>query len=127
MNGIYEVAVTRPLTPDEAARAGTTTKILGGGRWLAAPRDGIREIPIVPNQHKGIVFGELALTVPLPWETGGGSYRGAEYLEFFNNSQETVYLDGMILALAWDFYTDIAGYGPATSRRHSGRIRPAFG
>ena len=109
LNGLYEVVITRPLTGDEAAKA-ESTRVVAGGRWLNAPRQGTADIPLTPNQPKGLVFSELALTVPLPWETGGGSYHGAKYIELFNNSDATVYLDGMILGVAWDFYTDIAGY-----------------
>lgn len=109
LNGLYEVVITRPLTDAEAAKAGTT-RMVAGGRWLDAPREGVREIPLTPNQRKGLVFAEFALTVPLPWETGGGSYHAAKYIELLNNSDATLYLDGMILGVGWDFYTDIADY-----------------
>jgi len=110
LEGLYEVEITRPLSDEEAARTGTAARIVAGGRWLDAPKAGVREIPLTPNQRGGLVFGEVALTVPLPWETGGGSYHGSKYIELFNNSDAIVYLDGMVLGFGWDFYNDIADY-----------------
>ncbi len=109
LEGIYEVEITRTLTDDEVARAGTASRIVAGGRWLHAPRDAVREIPLTPNQRKGLVFGEIALIPPPGWEIGD-SYHSAEYIELFNNSDATVWLDGMILGFGWYFWRDYGGW-----------------
>lgn len=106
LRGMYEVQVTRPLSKEEAAHAGRDVQVVAGGRWLLVPWQPIQDVAATPNQASGLVFGEVAITYPLPWETGGPTYTYGTYFELFNNSDRTVFLDGMILGFAWRYYFD---------------------
>ena len=101
--------ITRALSSDEVARAGTSVKVVAGGRWLAAPRAAVLEVALTPNQRNGLVFSEVALTPPPGWEIGD-SYHGAKYIELFNNSDQILDPDGMILGFGWYFWRDYDGW-----------------
>ena len=102
--GIYEIEIARAIHPDEAEASGGSVQVMAGGVWLRVPRNAPEDVAIVPNQVSGLVFSEVAVIKPLPWETGGPTYTDGVYLELFNNSEQTVFLDGMILGFAWDKY-----------------------
>ncbi len=104
--GIYEVQVTRYLTAEEVSSAGTEVKAMAGGRWIRAPRDDVQVVNVAASRRHGLVFSEIAIVYPLPWETGGPTYTYGTYLELYNDSEETVYLDGMILGFAWSRYRE---------------------
>lgn len=108
LRGMYEVEITRTLSAEEAARAGSEIQVVAGGRWLRVPREQAQEVAAAPNQASGLVFGEVAIIKPLPWETGGPGYTLGDYLELFNNSDRTIFLDGMILGFGWRFHHDYA-------------------
>ena len=68
----------------------------------------------VPNQATGLVFSEVSFSQPLPWE---GGYMLGKYVELYNNSTATVFLDGMIMGLGWDKFFDAAtGWSCTMSR-----------
>jgi hypothetical protein len=104
--GIYEVQVTRYLTAEEVSSVGSDAKVLAGGKWIRAPRDDLQVVRVAASRRRGLVFSEIAIVYPLPWETGGPTYTHGIYLELYNNSDETIFLDGMILGFAWSRYRD---------------------
>lgn len=106
LEGQYDVEVTRELTKTEAAQAESDVRVVAGGRWLNVPRDGVQQVTAKASRDGGLVISELALAVPLPWETGGG-YHAAKYIELYNNSDEVKFLDRMILGFGWEFYRDL--------------------
>ncbi|MDP2959548.1 MAG: hypothetical protein Q8N53_24220 [Longimicrobiales bacterium] len=98
--GLYEVEVSRALTAAERSAVGDLTMIVAGGRLARLPTEQLK-IATEPNHAGALVFSEVAITAPLPWETGGGNYDDGKYLEIYNNSAETVYLDGMLFGVAY--------------------------
>jgi hypothetical protein len=108
--GLYEVEVTRTLTPAEVAKAGA--RIVAGGRRLSAP--GTFDVTVAPDRQGSLVFSEFALAVPnLLSETGGISYSDAKYFEIYNNSDTTIYLDGKYWGIGWQLNRD-EPYWPCT-------------
>lgn len=103
--GLYEVEVSKALSGPEQAVGGSPTLLVAGGRLIRLPVDQA-DIPVQPNVGGTLVFSEVAVTGPLPWEVGGGNYDDGKFLEFYNNSTETVYLDGMLVGVAYRFNRD---------------------
>ena len=68
LNGLYEVVITRPLTGDEAAKAGRrgSSRVAGGSTRQS--RHGGH--PADAEPAKGLVFGELALRFRYPGKPG---------------------------------------------------------
>ncbi len=107
--GTYEVEVTRRLMREDASSVGSDIQVLAGGKWIRVPQEDLQEVHVSANRRRGLVFSEIAIVDPLPWETGGPGYTSGKYLELYNNSIETVFLDGMILGFAWSRYREYTG------------------
>lgn len=103
--GSYDVEVVRSLDASEANAAGNDVHIVAGGRFTGLPKQEV-DVTAEPNHVGSLVFSEVAITAPLPWETGGGNYDDGKYLELYNDSNQTVYLDGMLLGVAYYFNRD---------------------
>jgi hypothetical protein len=99
--GLYEVEATRVLTDGEAARSGRVVHVLAGGRRLFLPASGPVEVTTAPDAPGGLVFSEFAPLTPPEWETGGRTYRDGTYIEIYNNSDTTIYLDHKYLGIAF--------------------------
>ncbi|WP_425152672.1 hypothetical protein [Candidatus Palauibacter sp.] len=93
----YRVYAGRFLTPGEASAAelpvrsfgdGTTTEISGRGEQLL-------EFELSSDVPGSLLISELNSWSPPPWETGGG-YTDGHYFEVYNNSERTLFLDGMV-------------------------------
>ncbi|HEX9692586.1 MAG TPA: hypothetical protein VGA22_10850 [Gemmatimonadales bacterium] len=104
--GLYEVAVTRPLSPPEMVQADSALRLLAGGRRLWLPTPDAQDVMMAPNHRGSLVFSELGLPEPLPWETGGTNYPDAKYFEVYNHSDTTIYLDGKYWGIGWIYLTD---------------------
>ena len=105
ISGLYEVAVSRPLTAAEAERAGAV-RIVAGGRSLNGPGPRVEEVTVVPNRRNSLIFSEFGLAWPLPWDIPTEVAAGAKYIELYNNSDTTVYLDGKYWGLGWNVVRD---------------------
>ena len=101
LGGLYEVEVTRTLTPGETAQSGHGVRVLAGGERLYLPAAGVPEVTTQPDQRGSLVFSEFELDGPDPAETGGVAYTGARYVEIYNNSDTTIYLDGKYWGTGW--------------------------
>ena len=93
----YRVYVGRFLTSGEASAAelpvrsfgaGITTEISGRGEQLL-------EFELSSDVPGSLLISELNSWSPPPWETGG-SYTDGQYFEVYNNSDRTLFLDGMV-------------------------------
>jgi hypothetical protein len=95
LTGLYEVQVTRRLTTAEMVQADSALHVLAGGRRMDVSRGAEEEVTLAPDRRGSLVLSEF-LTAQLPnWETGGIVYTDHEYLEIYNKSDTTIYLDGM--------------------------------
>ncbi len=108
--GRYDVSALRLLSADETARtteadsALTGINVLGGGRRVQVqPPSSTTEVEAVAGRRGSLVISELHDWSPR--ETGGPTvqYSMAKYVEVYNNADTTVYLDGKIIAQAFDF------------------------
>ena len=94
--GLYRVYAGRFMTTAEAAAAelsvrsfgdGITTEIGGGEQSL--------ELELSSDVPGSLVISEISNWMPPDWETGG-TYTEASYFEIYNNSNRTLFLDGMV-------------------------------
>ena len=113
--GLYEVEVERHLSPAETKKVGVPHRIVAGGRRVQVPRSEIMKVSAQPNLRGTLVFSEVSIIPPLPWETGGGTYHGGKYFELLNNSEETIYLDGLFWGIGWDLNRDFKAWPCAST------------
>jgi hypothetical protein len=110
LSGLYEVAVTRWLTGPELVQADSGLRLLAGGRRLYVSRGSDQEVTMAPDRRGSLVFSEFLTAQPPNWETGGIVYTDHEYLEIYNNSDTTVYLDGMYYGTGEGFGYDFPSH-----------------
>jgi hypothetical protein len=110
LSGLYEVAVTRWLTGPELVQADSGLRLLAGGRRLYVSRGSDQEVTMVPDHRGSLVFAEFWTAQPPNWETGGIVYADSYYLEIYNNSDTTIYLDGKYFGTSWNLNRDYPTY-----------------
>jgi len=108
--GLYEVVVTRPLTAAETAQAPSGVRLLAGGRRLDGPSTRPLDVTVAPDQRSSLVFGEIALAWPLPWDIPSEVATDVKYFEVFNNSDTTIYLDGKYWGIGWHLNSDYSAW-----------------
>jgi hypothetical protein len=96
--GLYEVEIVRQLTTAETASGGGV-RVVAGGRRLAIPLSQTADVTVAPDGRGALVFEEVMLLAP-------AYYGDARYFEIYNNTDTTIYLDGKLLGVAWDFISD---------------------
>jgi hypothetical protein len=111
--GLYEVEVTRPLTPAETGQADNAMRLLAGGRRLNLPTPRVEDVTVGPDHQGALVFSESSSALPPIWETGSLEYPDAYYFEVYNNSDTTIYLDGKYWGFGWNFNRDYS-FRPCT-------------
>lgn len=92
VNGRYRIAGYRPLTDGETATAGGVLAF-GGGLIASVADGGEVSVELGPSQEPGLVISEVYATAPFVAET---NYDFHYYFELYNNSDQTVFLDGML-------------------------------
>ena len=91
VSGRYRVAVYRPLTDGESAQAGVSA--LASGRILDVGGAGTEQtMELVPNQTESLVISEVYAPATFVAEF---RYNFHMYFELYNNSDRTVFLDGL--------------------------------
>jgi hypothetical protein len=95
--GNYEISVDRPLTAAELARlapADREASIFAGGASIAvAPPSRETTIDLVAARRGSLVVSErFSYSAEV-----NGFYTAAHYIEVYNNSDTTIYLDGIVL------------------------------
>jgi hypothetical protein len=97
--GTYAVSVIRVLTPEEVTQfpgEDADVNAFGGAARtgvLAPSTDMV--VQAVAGRRGSLVISELSL--PLPWLPAGYEYRYGQFIELYNNSDTTIYLDGKVL------------------------------
>ena len=100
LSGEYKLWARRKLTEaeqDAARGAGHDVLALGYGTKGSLPTE--MTIQLWSDQPGSLVISESYF--PVNWTAGVGTYLFGGFIEFFNNSDTTVYLDGKIIAEAW--------------------------
>jgi hypothetical protein len=99
--GLYEVEVTRLLTASEMVQADSALRLLAGGRRLWLPTPDAQDVTMAPDHRGSLVFSEISLAWPLPWEIPTTVAAKVKYFEVYNNSDTTIYLDGKYWGVGW--------------------------
>ena len=115
VSGRYRVAVYRPLTDAESVKAGIAA--LASGRIVDVGAVGAEQtVDLVPNQPGALVISEVYAPSPFVAEL---RYNFHMYFELYNNSDRTVFLDGLTFGKSQ--LIDIAT--PVASCAESARFR----
>jgi hypothetical protein len=105
--GAWTVTAVRPLT--EAERAGLDSAnrdVLGfGGAAQVTVSDSVHAVSVAAVAGRGgtLVISEAYLPLPLVTSISGSNYDLGQYIEVHNNSLDTLYLDGKIIARSMPF------------------------
>jgi hypothetical protein len=102
IQGRYRVAGYRVLSDEEAAQVGNQKRAFGDGYIVYVGEARAQTLQLAPDRRGGLLLGELYGTAPYVWDAP--NYNFAFYLELYNNSDTTIYLDGMILG--WGYWYD---------------------
>ncbi|UCD24384.1 MAG: hypothetical protein JSW51_00240 [Gemmatimonadota bacterium] len=104
--GQYRLAAYRGLEQEEAGPTGGTARAFGdGGKvWLHPPQ--LVELALSTDQAGSLVVSEIQMYGRFEPGAPYSDYRWFEYFELYNNSDSTLYLDGMIWGRAFDIDAD---------------------
>ncbi len=88
-------------------------QVLGGGEKVPGPTAGSVEVPVpLSAPRRGtVVISEVYMQSPQPYELGGEVYHYSRYVELANNSDQTIYLDGMLVGNAYFAWSDASQWG----------------
>lgn len=96
LSGHYRIAALRVLTDEEATQTGGVIRAFGDGLATWLPATSV-ELMLGTDNPGSLVFSEIYY--------GGGTqeirYRWSQFVEFYNNSDTTVYLDGLLFGSAY--------------------------
>ncbi len=107
--GEYKAWASRVLTAAELAQAtatGWNVRVLGGGGKFpvtGGPQQAVLELS--PDQPGSLVISEWYFTSILPLGTTSNYVFGG-YVEIYNNSDSTIFLDGKIFGAGWSISFD---------------------
>ncbi|WP_419940954.1 carboxypeptidase-like regulatory domain-containing protein [Candidatus Palauibacter sp.] len=118
VSGRYRVAVYRPLTDAESGQTGQAgVAALASGRTVSVGGAGTEQtMELVPNQTESLVISEVYAPATSVAEF---SYNFHMFFELYNNSDRTVFLDGLTFGRSQ--LIDIAA--PVASCAESARFR----
>lgn len=99
LSGHYRIAALRIVPEDESGPVGGVVRAFGGGLKRDLPAN-IVELTLGIDQSASLVISELFY--------GGGTQEirynlWAQFFELYNNSDATVYLDGMLFGFAYGY------------------------
>jgi len=107
IQGLYRLAAYRALTDDEAAQLGSRRRAFGDGLMLYVSGPRTDTLALAPDRRGALLIAEQYGT-STPVDLVQWDYH--HYLEIYNNSDTTIYLDGMILGTGFGHYWDNPPY-----------------
>lgn len=115
LEGMYRVSASRVLSDAERALLGpeNADKVIFSGAALitvSAPSSAV-DLAATIKARGSLVISEV---FPATW-TGSATYRQGTYLEVYNNSETTIYLDGKLVGLGPFFHLDHPEYNQPCS------------
>lgn len=116
VSGRYRLYAERRLTEEEAdAATGGVLRAFGDGTTLDVSGSGANtaELWLLADRPGGLVISEINSAAPPPWETDG-SYLDGHYLEVYNNSPQTLYLDGLLFG-SGHFFNEETDHTPCAA------------
>ena len=101
--GTYAVSLIRLLTPEEVAQFGSQdadVNAFGGGEYVTVEVPSTEAaVPALAGRRGSLVISEQFPAEPSLSEAGGWPYYDyGLFLEFYNNTDTTIYLDGKVIA-----------------------------
>jgi hypothetical protein len=100
--GRYRLAAYRALSDEEVAELGGRRRAFADGRMVELSEPRTVTLTAAPDQRGCLLISELyGTSADVLW-----GYLYHFYLEVYNNSDTTIYLDGKILGLAYYFHDD---------------------
>jgi hypothetical protein len=103
IQGTYRLAAYRALTDEEAAQLGSRRRGFGDGLILDISGPRTWTLALAPDQQGALLISEVYGTAPRVDEAQWDYHH---YLEIYNNSDTTIYLDGMVLGKAYPYHLD---------------------
>jgi len=91
--GRYRVAAYRPLTGSEVAQVGGAARAFGDGFIMDVGGSTEATLRLNPTQPGSLVISEVYATAPFVAEV---NYDFHMFFELYNNSDQTIFLDGLI-------------------------------
>ena len=111
LQGVYQVSVERLVSPDERARLDLADRdvsaIVGSARLTVTPGEATVTVETIASRPGALLISEV-----WPYRHLAADYRQGTYLEVYNNSDSTVYLDGMLLGASSGFPDENVGGNP---------------
>jgi hypothetical protein len=106
--GDYWVWAERYPTGDEGQAPVFAPPALGGGRRIGLQRGSTESIPLRGQEDGSLVISEFHYHQPPAWMTGGVVDHSQYYwyIELYNNSDTTIYLDGKIIGGGFNYPID---------------------
>jgi hypothetical protein len=123
LEGGYQLSVDRPLSAEEVARLEPADReasvFAGGATFTVTPPSRNVTVNLVASRRGSIIISEVFLhTVLVP---NAGTY--GKYIEFYNNSDTTIYMDGMLYFQSDPSYTSQSACVPLEQiRMDSSRV-----
>jgi len=106
---MYRLAAYRVLTDDEAAQLGDRRRAFGDGFMVHFYQADSRTLRLAPDQRGSLVISENYGTAQ-SFTITGTDWQYQYYLEVYNNSDTTIYLDGKILGMAYRHGSTTSSY-----------------
>ena len=102
--GQYRMAAHRMLREDETGPTGGVVRAFGDGRIGQVGSPSVISLTLLANQASPVVFSEIQFSGRYDGNPAlGPDYTWFQYFELYNNSDSTIYLDGMLWGWAWHF------------------------
>jgi hypothetical protein len=120
--GRYRLAAYRPLTDAEVTQVGGGARAFGDGVMTDVSNATERTLSLGLSRRGSVVFSEVYATAKF---TAEGSYDFDYYFELYNNSDQTVYLDGMIFGTTLGIPDIEGGLAPSCAESEPWRNDPA--
>jgi hypothetical protein len=102
--------VSGPMTASLPHGTGSPRTFAGGIQLelsAGATRQGV--LPVRLDRADGLVLSELYLTDPFPY--GQSAFWQSKYIEIYNNSDQTQYLDGLLIGNGYIYLADYSHFG----------------
>ncbi len=101
-SGQFRIYATRRLNAAESQLAGGV-RAFGDGLTATLGLGTVIELELASDRAEGLVISELNPTDPPITDTNGTGYSAGHYVEIYNNSSQTRFLDGLLFGRAYFF------------------------
>jgi len=115
LDGLYRIYATRRLSTSETQASSGEVRAFGDGGEFNVGGSTTVTLDLEADHPGGLVISELNNATPPPWETGGSGYLNGMYIEVYNNSSSTIFLDGKIFGRGYVFGFRDYSFNPCTA------------